>query len=55
MDAFQMVKSGHFPPSSQLSQSQYMITEALRRNTTLSRDTGSVTARAVVSSSPMFS
>lgn len=54
MDAFQMVKSVHFPPSSQLSQSQYMITETLQWNTTLSRDTGSVTARAVVSSSPCF-
>lgn len=39
MDALQRVKSVHFPPSSQLSQSQYVITETLQWNTTLSRDT----------------
>lgn len=54
MDAFQMLKSVHFPPYSQLLQSQYVITETLQWNTTLSRDTGSVAAQTVVSSSPMF-
>lgn len=54
MDAFQMLKSVHFPPYSQLLQSQYVITETSQWNTTLSRDTGSVTAQTVVSSSPMF-
>lgn len=54
MDAFQMLKSVHFPPYSQLPQSQYAITETSQRNTTLSRDTGSVTPQTVVSSSPIF-
>lgn len=54
MDAFQMLKSVHFPPYSQLPQSQCVITETSQWNTLLSRDTGSVTAETVVSSSPMF-
>lgn len=55
MDAFQLLKSVHFPPYSQLPQSQCMIAETSQWNTTLSRDTGSVTAQTVVSSSPIFS
>lgn len=42
MDAFQMLKSVHFPPYSHLSQSQYEITETSQWNTTLSHDTGRV-------------
>lgn len=54
MNVFQMLKSVHFPPSSQLPWSQNVTAETSQRNTTLSRDTGCVTGRTVVSSSSMF-